>query len=164
MKIQTLSDLMVDHVRELFDAEKQLVKALPKMARSASDPKLRDAFERHLEETKVHAERLAAALELLDQPIRAKKCRLMQDLLGEGKEILEVAAPRDVKDAALIASARKVEHFEIAGYSSLCVWAGLLGESKVQKLLSESLEDENRADDLLSELAERIADPESVAR
>lgn len=164
MKIQTLSALMVDHVRELFDVEKQLVKALPKMARAASDARLRETFEGHLEETKVHAERLAAVLEMLDQPIRAKKCRLMQDLLDEGKDLLDATEPRDVRDAALIASARKVEHFEIAAYSSLRVWAGLLGESKIQTLLSESMEDERRADDLLSELAARVADPESVAR
>jgi ferritin-like metal-binding protein YciE len=164
MKTQTLADLMVDLVRELFDAEKQLVKALPKMARAASSPRLREAFETHLEETKVHAERLAAVLELLGQPVRARKCRLMQDLLDEGKELFDIAAPKDVRDAAVAASARKVEHFEIAGYSSLCTWAGLLGESKVQKLLAQSLADERRADDLLGEIAGRPADPEAAAR
>lgn len=164
MKIQTLSDLMVDLVRELFDAEKQLVKALPKMAKAASSPMLRKAFETHLEETKVHAERLGQILELLDQPVRAKKCRLMQDLLDEGKELLDITAPNDVRDAALASSARKVEHFEIAGYSSLCLWAGLLGEAQVQKLLDETLDDERRADDLLGEIAEQLADPKSVAR
>ena len=164
MKIQTLSDLMVDLVRELFDAEKQLVKALPKMARATSSPGLRQAFETHLEETKVHAERLGAVLEMLDQPVRAKKCRLMQDMLDEGKDLLEIAAPQDVRDAAAAALARKVEHFEIAGYSSLCLWAGLLGEAKVQKLLDETLDEERRADDLLGVIAEQLADPESVAR
>ena len=93
MKIQTLSDLMVDLVRELFDAEKQLVKALPKMAKASSSPRLRKAFETHLDETKVHAERLGQVLDLLDQPIRAKKCRLMQDLLDEGKKLFDIAAP-----------------------------------------------------------------------
>lgn len=163
MKIQTLADLMVELVRELFDAEKQLVKALPKMAKAASNSKLRKAFETHLGETKAHVERLVEVLELLDQPVRAKKCRLMQDLLDEGKDLFDITAPRDVKDAAVAALARKIEHFEIAGYSSLCVWAGLLGESKVQGLLGDSLADERHADDLLGEIAERLADSESVA-
>jgi len=163
MKIQTLSDLMIEVVRDTFDAEKQIIKAIPKLARSASSPRLRKAFEKHLEETKLHAQRLEEVLELLGQPIRAKKCRVMQDLLEEGKEILEIDASADVKDAAMIAAARKVEHYEIASYGSLSAWAGLLGESRIKKLLDDSLEEEKTTDDLLGEIAENVVNSHSVA-
>ncbi|APW61487.1 ferritin-like domain-containing protein [Paludisphaera borealis] len=163
MKIQTLSDLMIDVVRDTFDAEKQLLKALPKMARTASSPHLRKAFEKHLEETKLHVHRLEEVLELLGQPIRAKKCRAMQGLLDEGKEILELDAPPDVKDAAMIAAAQKVEHYEIASYGCLCTWAGLLGEIRIKKLLGDSLAEEKRTDDLLTEIAENVVNAVTVA-
>ncbi|MDR3619679.1 MAG: ferritin-like domain-containing protein [Paludisphaera borealis] len=165
MKIQTLSDLMIDLVRDMFDAEKQLIKALPKMVRTASSPHLRRAFETHMEETKLHVHRLEEVLELLGQPIRAKKCRAMQCLLDEGKEFFELDAPADVKDAALIAAAQKIEHYEIASYGSLRTWAGLLGEFPIKKLLGDSLAEEKRTDELLTEIAENVvnANAEAVA-
>jgi ferritin-like metal-binding protein YciE len=163
MKILTLSDLMIDLVRDMFDAERQLIKALPKMIRTASSPHLRRAFETHLEETKLHVHRLEEVLELLGQPIRAKKCRAMQSLLDESKEVFELDAPADVRDAAMIAAAQKVEHYEIASYGCLCTWAAILGESQIKKLLGKSLEEEKRTDDLLSEIAENVVNAESVA-
>jgi len=162
MKIQTLADLMIDHARDMLDAEKQLVKALPRMAKGASSPHLRRAFETHLEETKLHVQRLVDALEMLGQATRAKKCRAMQGLLEEGKEILELDAPPDVRDAALIAAAQKVEHYEMAGYGCLCTWAGLLGETRVKKLLGESLQEEKATDDLLTEIAGNVVNPVAV--
>lgn len=163
MKIQTLSDLMIDQARDMFDVEKQLVKALPKMARWASNPGLREAFERHLEETKIHAQRLEEVLERLGHPIRAKKSRVVQDLLDEGKEMLEHDAPGDVKDAGLIAIARKIEHYEIAAYDTLRTWAAVLGESQIQGLLGDSIEDEKRADEALAELTDHGAPTQSLA-
>jgi ferritin-like metal-binding protein YciE len=163
MKIQTLTDLMIDHARDMLDAEKQLVKALPRMARAASSPRLRKAFEIHLEETRNHAQRLMDALEMLGHAARAKKCRAMQGLLDEGKEILELDAAPDVKDAALIAAAQKVEHYEIAGYGCLCTWAELLGESRVRKLLGDTLREEETTDDLLTEIAANVVNPAAVA-
>jgi ferritin-like metal-binding protein YciE len=162
MKIQTLSDLVIDHARDMLDAEKQLVKALPRMARAASSPHLRRAFETHLQETKLHVQRLTDAFEMLGRPARAKKCRAMQGLLDEGKEILELDAPPDVKDAALIAAAQKVEHYEIAGYGCLCTWAELLGETRVKKLLGETLREEKTTDDLLTEIAGNVVNPVAV--
>lgn len=163
MKILTLADLLIDLVRDMFDAEKQLIKALPKMIRTASSPHLRRAFETHMEETKLHAHRLEEVLELLGQPIRARKCRAMQCLLEEGKEVFDLDAPADVKDAAMIAAARKVEHYEIASYDSLCAWAGLLGEFQIRKLLGDSIAEAKRTDELLAEIAGNVVNVEAVA-
>jgi ferritin-like metal-binding protein YciE len=154
MKIQTLSDLMIDQARELFDVEKQLVKAFPKMAKWATNPSLREAFDRKLEESKSHAQRLEEVLEKLGQPIRARKCRVIHDLIEEGKDVLEFEAPADVKDAALLVVARKIEHYKIAGYEGLRSWAATLGESQIRLLLGDSLDDEKRADDAFAELSE----------
>jgi ferritin-like metal-binding protein YciE len=163
MKIQTLSDLMVDLARDMFDAEKQLVKAFPKMVREASNPHLRKAFETLLGETKLHVNRLEEVLERLGQPIRAKKCRTMQDLIDEGKEVLDLDAPAEVKDAALIASAQKVEHYAIASYGCLHTWAGFLGLHEVKKLVGDSFAESKRTGDLLAEIAENVGAAPSVA-
>jgi ferritin-like metal-binding protein YciE len=163
MKIQTLSDLMIDQARELFDVEKQLVRALPKMAKWASSPGLREAFDKHLDESKLQAQRLEEVLEKLGQPIRARKCRVIQDLIEESKDVMDFEAPADVKDAALIAVARKIEHYEIAGYEVLRAWAAGLGESQIHQLLGDSLEEEKRTDDALAELAENGVNTQAVA-
>ncbi len=163
MKIQSLAELMVDMTRDVFDAEKQYVKVLPKMAKAASAPHLRRAFELHLEESKIHVERLEEVLKMLDQPVRAKKCTAMQSFLEEGKAILELDATPELRDAAMIASAHKAEHYQIASYGSLCTWAGLLGQMEVKKILGKSLAEEKRTDELLTEIAENSPAAQPVA-
>ncbi|AMV35934.1 ferritin-like domain-containing protein [Planctomyces sp. SH-PL62] len=163
MKMQTLNDLMVDVARDMLDAEKQLAKALPKMAKAASHPELRQAFTKHLEETKVHVERMAQVLEALGHAARGKKCKAMEGLIEEGKEVLEMEAAPETRDAALIAAAQKVEHYEIAGYGTLSTWANTLGLPEVKKLLGDTLAEEKTTDGLLTELAESIVNVEAAA-
>ncbi|MDG3007436.1 YciE/YciF ferroxidase family protein [Paludisphaera mucosa] len=160
--MQSLNDLFVDVARDMLDAEKQLAKALPKMAKAASNPELRKAFEKHLEETKIHAERLAQVLEALGQAPRGKKCHAMEGHIEEGKEILELDAAPEVKDAALIAAAQKVEHYEIAGYGTLSTWAATMGIPEVKKLLGDTLAEEKTTDDLLSEIAETVVNAQAA--
>ena len=156
MKMRTLNDLMVDVARDMLDAEKQLAKALPKMAKAASTPGLKKAFEKHLEETKIHAERMGMVLEALGHPVRGKKCHAMEGLIEEGKEVLEMDADPETRDAALIAAAQKVEHYEIAGYGTLCTWAATLGIPKVKEILGDTLAEEKTTDQLLTEIAEGL--------
>lgn len=156
MKMRTLKDLMVDVARDMLDAEKQLAKALPKMAKAASSPRLKKAFETHLGETKAHAERMGRVLEALGQPIRGKKCHAMEGLIEEGKEVLEMDAEPATRDAALIAAAQKVEHYEIAGYGTLSTWAATLGIPEVKEILGETLAEEKATDGLLTEIAETL--------
>jgi len=163
MKIPTLNDLMVDVARDMLDAEKQLTKALPKMAKAAANPDLRRAFEKHLEETRGHAERMAEVLEALGHAARGKKCKAMEGLIEEGKEILEMEASPEVKDAALIAAAQKVEHYEIAGYGTLSTWAATLEIPRVKKILGDLLAEEKTTDALLTEIAESVVNVEAAA-
>ena len=163
MKMLTLNDLMVDVARDMLDAEKQLAKALPKMAKAASAPALRKAFEKHLEETKLHAERMVQVLEALGRPARGKKCRAMEGLIEEGAEILEMEASPETRDAALIAAAQKVEHYEIAGYGTLSTWAETLDVPEVKKLLGATLAEEKATDGLLTEIAETVVNAESAS-
>lgn len=156
MKMRTLNDLMVDVARDMLDAEKQLAKALPKMAKAASSPELKEAFEKHLAQTKIHAERMGKVLEALGQAVRGKKCHAMEGLIEEGKEVLEMDAEPETRDAALIAAAQKVEHYEIAGYGTLSTWAATLGLAEVKDLLGETLAEEKATDGLLTEIAESM--------
>jgi len=155
-KIHTLRDLIVDVARDMLDAEKQLTKALPKMAKAASSPELRQAFEHHLEETTIHVERLQQALERVEGSTRAKKCRAMQGIIEEGEEQMALDATPEMKDMALIAAAQKAEHYEVASYGCLCEWAKCLGEMDVKKILGDTLEEEKRCDELLTKLAEKL--------
>ncbi|WP_337176105.1 ferritin-like domain-containing protein [Paludisphaera sp.] len=163
MKMRTLNDLMVDVARDMLDAEKQLVKALPKMAKGASSPELKEAFETHLEQTKAQVERMGRVLEALGQPIRAKKCQAMEGLIAEGKEVLEMDADPETRDAALIAAAQKVEHYEIAGYGTMCTWAARLGLDEVKEILGETLAEEKTTDGLLTEIAEAAVNEQAAS-
>jgi ferritin-like metal-binding protein YciE len=163
MKMRTLNDLMVDVARDMLDAEKQLVKALPKMAKGAASPELKQAFENHLEQTKAQVERMGRVLEALGQPIRAKKCQAMEGLIAEGKEVLEMDADPETRDAALIAAAQKVEHYEIAGYGTMSTWAARLGLDDVKEILGETLAEEKATDVLLTELAESSVNEEAAS-
>jgi ferritin-like metal-binding protein YciE len=156
MKLEGLQDLYIAELKDLYSAENQLVKALPKMAKAASSPELRAAFEEHLEETRGQVDRLGKVFKELSDSPKGKKCKAMEGLIEEGSEMMEEDAPPEVMDAALIAAAQRVEHYEIAGYGTVRTYAELLGFAKAAKLLQETLDEESAADTKLTELARRI--------
>lgn len=163
MKLDTLHKLYVEELRDVYNAENQLLKALPKMAKGASSDELRQAFEDHLEETQNHIERLDEIFEALDEKATGKTCKAMKGLVEEGSEILKEDGEESVLDAGIIAAAQKVEHYEIATYGTLRTWATLLGEDEAAELLQETLNEEGDADKRLNELAEEIVNPEALS-
>jgi len=154
MSAENLREALVEEIRDLYNAEKQLVKALPKMAKGAESDELRDAFEKHLEETEGQVTRLERVFELLDEKPRGKHCAGMAGIVEEGSEKLQEDIEGSVLDAVLIASAQKVEHYEIGAYGTAIAWAGALGLTEVCDVLNETLEEEKAADEKLSALAE----------
>ncbi len=150
-----LEEVLVEELQDLLSAESQLVKALPKMAKAASDPKLKQAFQKHLEETKGHVDRLKQAFELLGERARAKHCKGMEGLINEGQEKIEESAekPEAASDLALVAAAQKVEHYEISGYGTVRTIAEQLGNKKVARLLQQTLLEEEKTDALLTKLS-----------
>ena len=154
MSLDSLHTFFVNELKDAYNAEKQLVTALPRMAKAASSPDLENAFTSHLEETKGHVERLEQIFGMLDLPVRGKKCKGMEGLLEEGKEILQDEGEDSVIDAALIAAAQRVEHYEIAAYGCLRTYAELLGHSKAVELITETLDEEEAADKKLTALGE----------
>lgn len=163
MKLATLHDLYVDELKDLYNAEHQLLKALPKMAKAASDPSLAKAFTNHLEETKAQIERLEKIFEKLDSSPKGKTCKAMKGLLEEGKDVMADDADPMVMDAALIASAQRVEHYEMAGYGCVRTYARLLGYDQAADLLQQTLDEEGAADKQLTKLAETVINAEAVA-
>ena len=155
-KIENLRELLVHELKDLYSAETQLLKALPKMAKAASDEDLVAAFEEHLEQTQGQVERLDKIFEILNAKPRGKTCEAMKGLITEGQEVIGEDATDEVKDAALIAAAQKVEHYEIAGYGTVRTFANLLGESEVAELLQETLDEEGETDKKLTEIAESL--------
>lgn len=153
MKLETLNDLYIHQLKDLYSAEKQLIKALPKMAKAATNEKLRAGFELHLEETKEHANRLEKLLGNLNQTTRGPKCKAMEGLIEEGKELMEEEADPEVLDAGLICAAQRVEHYEIAGYGGARAFAELLGDKEGQKVLQQTLDEEGATDKKLTDLA-----------
>jgi ferritin-like metal-binding protein YciE len=156
MSLRTLDDLFLDELKDVFDAEKRITKALPKMAKSAATEDLRDAFESHLEETEQHIERLEQVFKHLEKPARGKKCLAMEGLIEEGKELMEEDASEAVLDAGLICAAQKVEHYEISAYGTLIAWSKTLGYNRITKLLEQTLAEEKATDEKLTELAGAI--------
>lgn len=156
MSLDNLADAFYDELRDAFSAEKQLVEALPKMARSAASDELRNAFEHHLEETKRQVDRLEQAFEETGKAARAKTCEAMKGLIEEAEELLREKAEPAVKDAVMIACAQKVEHYEISTYGTLCSWAETLGYTKALAQLKENMTEEVAADQKLSELAKHV--------
>jgi Mn-containing catalase len=150
-----LQDLLIDELQDLLHAEGQLVKALPKMAKAAHDPKLKTAFENHLQETEGQVERLQQCFELLNEKPKTKPCKAMQGLVAEGQETITDGKKEDtvLADLALIAAAQKVEHYEMSGYGSVRAMAEQMGNAKVAKLLSQTEAEEENADKLLTEIA-----------
>jgi ferritin-like metal-binding protein YciE len=162
MKLDTLKKLYVNELRHLYNAENQLLKALPKMANAASSEELKNAFEKHLEQTETHVERLEQVFEELDEKTKGKTCYGMKGLIKEGSEVLKEAGEDSVLDAAIIVAAQKVEHYEIASYGSVRTFAKLLGQDKAAKLLQTTLDEESQANELLNEMAEGIVNPEAL--
>jgi ferritin-like metal-binding protein YciE len=161
-EISTPRELLIEELKDLYSAENQLVKALPKMAKAATSPELQEAFETHLEETKGHAQRLEEIMDELAESPRGKKCVAMEGLIAEGKEIMEEDATPAMLDLALIGAAQKVEHYEIAGYGTARTLAELAGETKVAKLLQKTLDEEGKTDKLLTAIASELSIEEPV--
>jgi ferritin-like metal-binding protein YciE len=155
MSAENLNELLVEEVKDIYDAEKQLVKALPKMAKATDSPELRAAFEDHLEITKAHVSRLEEVFKLLGVPARGKTCEGMKGLIEEGQKAIE-ELEGTVLDAALIASAQKVEHYEIATYGTLATFAEVLDMQDAKDLLGQTLDEEKEADQKLTQIAGQI--------
>jgi ferritin-like metal-binding protein YciE len=153
MAVKTMKDLLIDELRDIYHAEKQLTRALPKLARAASNEQLKEAFTQHLEETRGQIERLEQVFELLDTRTRGKPCHAMEGLIEEAKEIMEMGLGPELLDVALIAAAQKVEHYEIAGYGTLVALAQASGFNEAAQLLQETLDEEKKTDQLLNKLA-----------
>ena len=150
----TLHDAFIDELRDTYDAERQLTKALPKLAKAATNPKLRKAFESHLEETKGQIERLEQVFASLDEKVRAKHCDGIAGIVEEGKAIMEEDFDEPTMDACLIAAGQRAEHYEMAAYGTLVAWARAMGHDEAANLLQETLDEEKAADEKLSEIAE----------
>jgi ferritin-like metal-binding protein YciE len=155
MPENSLQQLYVEQLKDLYNAETQLVKALPKMAKAAKSGALRKGFEQHLEQTRGHVQRLEQIFETLEESPKGRKCAGMQGLVEEGEEAIEENSNSQALDASLIAAAQRVEHYEIAGYGSVCAFAELLGETEAVDLLQQTLSEEKETDEKLTEIAKQ---------
>jgi ferritin-like metal-binding protein YciE len=160
-KLSSLDDLLVHEMQDIYNAEGQILKALPKLVKAASNPDLKRAFEEHRVQTEGQVDRLEQAFKLLSVPARGRKCEGMAGLLEEGKKVMEQEADESVLDAALIAAAQKVEHYEIASYGCICTYAEMLGYDQVHELLAQTLDEEETTDQKLTALAETVINPEA---
>ena len=156
MELETLQDLYITELKDLYSAEKQIIKALPKLVKAATNKQLAAGFQEHLEQTKEHAARLEKILESHDETTRGPKCKGMEGVLEEGDEMIEEDADDDVRDAGLIAAAQRVEHYEMAGYGCARTYAELLGDKEGAKLLKTTLDEEAATDKKLSKLAKSV--------
>jgi ferritin-like metal-binding protein YciE len=154
MKLKTLQDLFIHEIKDLYSAETQLTKALPKMARAASNEELKAAFQEHLEQTRTHVARLEEIAEACECRLSGSKCKAMEGLIAEGSELISEDAEDNVRDAGLIGAAQRVEHYEIAGYGTARALAECLGYTDAAEKLNETLEEEKATDERLTELAE----------
>jgi len=154
-KTRTLEDVLVDELKDLLDAEKQLTRALPKMAKSASAPELKAAIQEHLEVTKGQVQRLEQVFEQLGKPARGKPCQAMKGLVAEGQELMSEDMPEELLDVGLIAAAQKVEHYEMAGYGTVRTLAQTLGHREVAQLLEQTLKEEEETDKKLTTIAKK---------
>jgi ferritin-like metal-binding protein YciE len=156
MEHQALKELYVDELKDIYNAENQLVKALPKMAKAANSEELRTGFEEHLEQTRGHVQRLEQIFKEMGEKPSGKKCKGMEGLVAEGQEMMEEDFEDDVMDAALISAAQRVEHYEIAAYGTVRTYAELLGEDTAAQLLEQTLEEEKETDQKLTDMAGEI--------
>ena len=162
-KDKHLNDLFLDTLKDIYFAEKQILKALPKMAKAAHSERLRAAFEKHHGETESHVERLEKVFELIDKPARSKTCDAIQGILEEGREIMEEYKGSEALDAGMLAAAQAVEHYEISRYGTLKQWAQQLGMKDAVRLLDETLQEEKKTDQSLTSLAEASVNLEAAA-
>ena len=160
--MRNLEDLFEHQLKDLYSAETQLIAALPKMAKAANDPKLREAFEGHLEETKTHKKRLQEVCDDLDIKPTGEECKAMKGLIKEAQSMIEEDAEKEVKDAGLIADAQRVEHYEISGYGTLVRFAKELGHKDIAKKLQKTLDEEYKADEKLNKMAEKRLNKKAV--
>jgi ferritin-like metal-binding protein YciE len=156
MEHQALKELYIDELKDIYNAENQLVKALPKMAKAASSDELRTGFEQHLEQTRGHVQRLEQIFKALGEKPSGKKCKGMEGLVAEGQEMMDEDFEDDLMDAALISAAQRVEHYEIAAYGTVRTYAELLGEENAATLLEQTLQEEKETDQKLTDLASDI--------
>jgi ferritin-like metal-binding protein YciE len=156
-----LHEVFLDELADIYNAEQQILKALPKMAKAAQSEELREAFEEHLTETEQQVQRLEEAMATLDDSMKRKKCKGMEGLIAEGEEMMKEWKGEPAIDAVLIASAQKIEHYEIASYGTICAWAKQMGHNEALELLLETLEEEKAADEKLTQIAESIANLEA---
>jgi ferritin-like metal-binding protein YciE len=156
MKITSLHELFIKELQDIYDAEQQLIKALPKMAKAANSDELREGFEEHLEQTREHAQRLEQIFETLGESPKGEKCKGMEGVIKEGSELLKEDLEGPVKDAALITAAQRVEHYEIAAYGTVRTWASQLQQEEAVSLLEQTLSEEKETDQKLTQLAESI--------
>jgi ferritin-like metal-binding protein YciE len=161
MKLMSLKDLLVDQLKDLYSAENQIIKALPKMAKAAASAELQAGFREHLEQTRGHVTRLERICEQLGVTPKGKKCAALEGLVEEGKELMEEDAEPGVLDAGLIAAAQKVEHYEMASYGCARAWAERLGLTEAVELLSETFDEEKATDEKLTQLAEQSVNAEA---
>jgi ferritin-like metal-binding protein YciE len=163
MALESMQDLFLNELKDVYNAEKQILRALPRMAKAAEAPALQQAFNKHLRETEGHVTRLERIFKSLGQAARGKKCKGMEGLIEEGKEILEEEGAPEVIDAALIAAAQRVEHYEIAAYGCLRTYAQLLGYDDADRLLQQTLQEEEATDEALTALGEGGINQAAVA-
>jgi ferritin-like metal-binding protein YciE len=156
MELESLRDLYLEELKDLYSAETQLVKALPKMAKAATAKTLKNGFQKHLKETRVHVDRLKKIFDDMGVSPGGKKCKAMEGLISEGDEVISEDAEPEVRDAALIAAAQRVEHYEMAGYGGVRTYAELLGDKQAAKTLQKTLNEEGATDEKLTQLASRI--------
>jgi ferritin-like metal-binding protein YciE len=161
--MKTMDQLFHALLQDVYYAEKELTKALPKMAKEADDKELKQAFTDHLKETEGHVERLEEAFEMIGKPAKGKKCEAILGIVAEGKEVIDEVDDEQTLDAGLIAAGQAAEHYEIARYGTLCAWAKLIGKPQIARLLHETLEEEKKADALLSKIAERSVNQHAAA-
>jgi ferritin-like metal-binding protein YciE len=162
MKLESLHELFLTELRDMYDAEHQIVKALPKMIDKAAHPELKAAFNEHLEQTQNQVTRLEQVFESLGEKAKAEKCKGMKGILEEGEDLAGESGDPAAVDAGIISSAQKVEHYEIASYGTLCSWAEMMGHQRELQLLRQNLEEEKAADQKLTQLAERMVNVDAV--
>ena len=163
MKLESLRDLYVEQLKDLYSAETQLVDALPKMAEAAAAPELQSAFREHLAQTRQHVDRLEQIFKKLDESPKGETCEGMKGLIKEGSAMIKMKGEPEVIDAGLIAAAQRVEHYEIAGYGTVRTYAELLGEQEAVRLLERTLQEEEAADEKLSQIAESRINQEALS-
>lgn len=163
-RFDNLEELFVNQIEDLYDAEKRLLEALPKMADASHDPKLKSAFQEHLKETQGQVNRLEQVFEKIGKTPKRETCEAMKGLIKEGQEMVSAEGDADVKDAALVAAAQRVEHYEISGYGTARNFAQRLGHNDVAQLLQETLDEEKSADQILTDLAEQSVNPQAARK